>query len=88
MFVIAVETWLCTLLACDRTLSMALLTLSALLSSLPQPDTAKPAPAPNTAIPSSAAMAAGRRVNLLDSSSMLFLLLPEWMDADPIDGLY
>jgi hypothetical protein len=77
----------CTLLACDWTLSMTLLTLFELLS-LPQPETAKPAPTPKTAIPSTAAMAAGLRLDLLDSSSMLNLLLPSWMDADPSGGLY
>ncbi len=96
-FSTAVETWLCTLLACDWTLSMTLLTLSALLLSLPQPETAKPAPTPKTAIPKTAATAAGRLGarerdlfdlgNLLDSSFMV-LPLPSWMDADPPDGLY
>ena len=33
-------------------------------------------------------MVAGRRANLLDSSVMLPLLLPGWMDADPSGGLY
>ena len=64
---------------------MTLLTF--LLLSLPHPATAKPAPTPNTATPSTAAIVAGRRVSLLDCSSMICLLLPSWMDADP-GGLY
>ena len=66
---------------------MTLLTLSLLLS-LPQPETAKPAPTPKTAIPSAAAMAAGRRVNLLDCSSMVPLLLPGSIGRRSFGGLY
>ena len=61
---------------------------SLLLLSLPQPDTAAPAPTPNTAIPNTAATADARRENLLDCSAMVTLLLPESMDADSLpDGL-
>jgi hypothetical protein len=75
-------------------LSIALLTLltSLLLLSLPQPDTATPAPTPNTATPNTDAATAARRLagaNLLDCSSMVSLLLPKSVDADPVpNGLY
>ncbi len=68
---------------------MTLFTFVLLLLSLPQPATATPAPTPKTAMPSTAAIVAGCRVDLLDCSSMaLFLLLPSPTDADPQGALY
>jgi hypothetical protein len=79
------ETWLWMLLACDWTLSIALLTLLTSLLSLPHPVAAMPA------IPSATADApiAATRVNLLDWFDMVALLLPRSIDAGrPHDGLY
>jgi hypothetical protein len=84
------EAWLWMLLACDWTLSIALFTLS-LSSSLPQPDTANPAPAPKTAIATTAATPHPFRVprlNLLDSASMDALLLPRSVDVPRQRGPY
>jgi hypothetical protein len=72
------ETWLWMLLACDWTLSIALLTLLASLLSLPHPVAAMPAIPSATTDPPIAAT----RVNLLDWFDMVALLLPDSMDAD------
>ena len=90
----AVETWLWTLFACDWTLLIALLTLltSLLLLSLPQPDTATPAPTPNTAIPNTDAATADAPSRGGEPAGLLLHGLspsPESVDADPLPhGLY
>jgi hypothetical protein len=81
----ALDTWLCTLLACDWTLSITLLTLVLSLSSLPQP-VAAIAPMASAA-PAAASVTA--RGNLLDWLDMGSLLSAGWNGARALPtGLY